>query len=90
MREFIVCAAIHNPEEKDMAGNPLIHCGLRHAFILWQGKHVSRRQSHQGFLTNKNRYVDRIEAMNIAINANQVLYEKLNNPRIGLFSEDLY
>jgi len=88
--EFIVCAAICNPERFDLTGEPLIHCGLRHAFILWQGKYVSRMQAHQGFLTNKNRFVNRIEAMEIALNQKQVDYDKLQNPKIGLFSEDLY
>lgn len=89
-KEYIICAAIHNPEEKDMAGNPLIYCGLRHANILWQGKQISRKLQHQGFITNKGRFVDRKEALKIAIKANQVNEEKLGNPRIGLFSEDLY
>lgn len=42
----------------------------------------------QGFLTNKRRFVERIEAMNIAIASGQVVESELNNPRIGLFSED--
>lgn len=88
--ERIICAAIHNPEEKDLAGNPLIHCGLRHAFILWQGEYVSRKPQHQGFLTNKNRFVDRKEALEIAINARQCKWDELHNYQIGLFSEDIY
>jgi hypothetical protein len=44
----------------------------------------------QGFLTNTNRFVDRQEAMKIAILSGQVLESKLINPRVGLFSEDLY
>ena len=44
----------------------------------------------QGFMTNKNRFVDRNEAMLIAIKSFQVKEEDLYNPRIGLFSEDLY
>lgn len=47
-------------------------------------------ESIQGFLTNKDRFVDRLEAMDIAIKAGQVEKENLGNPRIGLFSEDLY
>lgn len=46
--------------------------------------------SIQGFLTNTNRFVDRIEALKIAIEQNQVDENDLGNPRIGLFSEDLY
>lgn len=44
----------------------------------------------QGFLTSHNRFVDRLEAMQIAIDQNQVKEENLYNPLIGLFSEDLY
>lgn len=47
-------------------------------------------KSTQGFLTNKNRFVDRKEALKIAIEADQVDKDKLGNPMIGLFSEDLY
>lgn len=90
MQERIICAAIHDPDRKDLAGNPLIHCGLRHAYILWQGKDVSRRPQHQGFLTNKNRFVDRKEALDIALKADQCVYKNLHNRTIGLFSEDIY
>lgn len=89
-REYILCSAIHNPDEKDIAGEPLIYCGLRHNNILWQSKKVSRRLKHQGFLTNKGRFVNRKEALEIAFNENQVHERDLKNPNIGLFSEDLY
>jgi len=90
MKEYILCAAIHNPEDRDDAGYPLIYCGHRHCNVLWQSKKVSRRPSHQGFLTNAGRFVDRKEGLEIAIKANQVDETKLGNPIIGLFSEDLY
>lgn len=47
-------------------------------------------ESEQGFMTSENRFVDRTEAMEIAIKAGQVLRNFLSNPMIGLFSEDLY
>jgi hypothetical protein len=84
--EKILCAAIHNPEEKDMAGKPLIYCGFRHANILWQSVNVSRNPFHQGFLTNKGRFVSRKEAAVIAIKSKQV--KKLDS--YELYSEDLY
>lgn len=87
--ERIICAAIHNPDELDMAGEPLIYCGLRHHNILWQGKHVSRNPHHQGFLTNTGRYVGRQEGLTIALLANQVLDMKEVRGDL-LFSEDLY
>lgn len=89
MGEHILCAAIHNPDEKDMANEPLIYCGYRHHNILWQGKHVSRNLYHQGFLTSKGRFVDRKEALMIALEANQV--KDLEGVRgKKLYSEDLY
>lgn len=87
--EFILCAAIHNPEEKDVAGNPLIYAGHRHHNILHQSELISRRLSHQGFLTSFGRFVDRKEAFLIASENNQIVNnfnEKINE----LFSEHLY
>ena len=86
--ETILCAAICNPEEFDMAGKPLIYCGHRHNNILWQGTHVSRNPYHQGFLTSKGRFVDREVAGQIAIAAGQI--KELQYSTTDLFSEDLY
>lgn len=87
MQERIVCAAIHNPKDKDMAGQPLIYCGLRHSNILWQSKNVSRDPYHQGFLTSTGRFVDRKEALKIALDNNQVVGKIIGN---NLYSENLY
>lgn len=43
----------------------------------------------QGFITNTNRWVDRLEALKIAKEANQIITEYANE-NLGLFSEDLY
>ena len=88
-KEKIICAAIHKPGDTDMAGNPLIYCGLRHCNILWQSKLVSRHPYHQGFLTSKGRYVDRTEGLKIALENNQIL--DISEIRgANLYSEDLY
>lgn len=84
----ILCAAICNPEEFDMAGKPLIYCGHRHNNILWQGPHVSRNPYHQGFLTNNGLFVNRNQAAKIAIEAGQITELQYSNT--DLFSEDLY
>jgi hypothetical protein len=47
-------------------------------------------ENEQGFLTSKNRFVERIEAAEIAVRQGQVQSDLLINPLIGLFSEDLY
>lgn len=86
--EYIVCSAIHNPEELDLAGQELIYCGLRHGNILWQGKHVSRNPDHQGFLTSRNRFVNRKEAAEIALACGQI--EELKYFADELDSSDLF
>ena len=86
--ETILCAAICNPEEFDMADKQLIYCGHRHNNILWQGKHVSRNPYHQGFLTNRGRFVSREVAAIIAIEAGQITELQFSDK--DLFSEDLY
>lgn len=88
-KEYILCAAIHNKKDIDMAGKPLIYCGLRHANILWQSDKVSRNPHHQGFLTSKGRFVNREEALIIALENDQVL-DKTQIRGDSLYSEDLY
>lgn len=44
-------------------------------------------ESEQGFVTNKNRFVNRVEAMKIARDANQIIAETTFNE---LYSEDIY
>jgi hypothetical protein len=44
----------------------------------------------EGFMTSNNRFVDRLEAAEIAVKRGQVYRNFLHNPKIGLFSEDLY
>lgn len=74
----------------------IVFCGHRHHNCLYVMVAITGKAQHemgeeiQGFLTNKNRFVDRKEALEIARNAGQVYEEKLGNPLIGLFSEDLY
>lgn len=46
MKERIVCAAIHNPDKKNLKGEPLIYFGLRHSDIEMQSKLVSRNPLH--------------------------------------------
>lgn len=102
-QEYILCAAIWFDDNKKYNLQPLnvdsglVLCGWRHGCIFPQiGGLVRERQElgifekEQGFLTNKNRFVGRLEAAEIAINSGQVQRENLINPMIGLFSEDLY
>ena len=48
------------------------------------------RTEEQGFLTNTDRFVDRLEALEIARKANQLKPDERVNEVIGLYSENLY
>jgi len=70
----------------------MVFCGWRHANCLYQMVLMTGLYQHQageevqGFLTNKNRFVDRKEGLAIAQNAQQVI----TNQDAQLYSEDLY
>lgn len=71
----------------------LVVTGHRHPHCMWTMSSLTGLRSVtpevgeyiQGFLTNKNRFVDREEAAIIAFDAKQITKEKQT-----LFSEDLY
>lgn len=53
-------------------------------------KNLEKHKVIQGFITSYGRFVDRKEAMKIALDCGQVKKEELGNERIGLFSEDIF
>ena len=77
----------------------IVACGLRHhncfyilymmhqrRFLFWTWYDLSyKKKCIQGFLTSKNRFVDRKEATSIAYNAKQVATHETK-----LYSEDLW
>lgn len=72
----------------------IVLCGWRHACIIAQMNALTGLKQYQttevqGFLTNKNKFVNRREAYNIAKAAGQ-LKEWTYSPSGQLFSEDLY
>lgn len=97
--EKILCAAIWYTETTPRAAirpintpGGVVLCGFRHGDIISQvlpltGKrHFGLGKHIQGFLTNKNRFVNRREAAIIHIaNGHSLKYHSLE-----LFSEDLY
>ncbi len=98
MKEYILCSAIWFDDGKEYLFQPLninigfVLCGFRHCSIFPQlGGLVRDRQAigifekEQGFLTNKNRFVDREEAAKLAFESDQISKE-LDR----LYSEDLY
>lgn len=71
----------------------LVFCGHRHPHCIYTKcsitglRDAESGENEQGFLTSKNRFVDREEGMKIAVAANQVS-EDISHRQ--LFSEDLY
>lgn len=85
-KEYILIAAVQHGEE--------IHLGFRHSDILSKFQCADTKCNLplvQGFLTSKNRFVQRFEAYQIALEAGQVEKSELKgiHHRI-LISEDLY
>lgn len=92
-KEKILCAAIHFYDGKKHPHQPvetgIVMCGKTHAHIFSQiaafvGNVRERREEgwnevEQGFLTTKNRFVDRVEGKSIAIQAGQIAEDYPNN-----------
>lgn len=85
MSETIIAAAIKSDDGETIYSLP---APKRHHHILHEffGK-VSLDVTDQGFLTNSGRFVDRKEALSIAISSGQI---KSGNWPHRLFSEDLW
>lgn len=95
-KEYILCAAIRRVEprecqpyhrgQNDICG---IEIGYRHHDIYqrFRDGSVSKKIEDQGFYTSRGRFVERREAMDIAVECGQV-DERLKGR--DLFSEDLY
>jgi hypothetical protein len=98
--EKIICSAIWYKDLNTPRFNPInikmgiVFCGHRHPHCLHQmiamtGKRQCEAGDEvQGFLTNKNRFVDREEGAKIALSSKQI--EKLKYSKRLLYSEDLY
>lgn len=98
--EYIICAAIHYPDiPVKLKHNPnniqtgVVLCGRRHHNIIELASISIPRlltlTSIQGFITSHNRFVDRIEALNIAKQADQIV-DTGQIKGSQLYSEDLY
>lgn len=72
----------------------IVLCGWRHSNCLYQMVAITGLRSAtagenvEGFLTNLNRFVDRVEGAQIALQCGQIDKLKFNSKM--LFSEDLY
>jgi len=100
MEERIICSAIWFDDDIARANQNVfsgfVVAGLRHSDCyrtasVFDPEHKYKKyRNEQGFLTSENRFVNRKEALSIAISARQVNKKELHNQLIGLFSEDLY
>ena len=102
--ERIICAAIHckNGMKSESFGpaniySGIVISGLRHndcisIVIALSLENPTQIEIVQGFITNKNRFVDRYEAYEIAKREKQLhpKYENFKGDEAILFSEDLY
>jgi hypothetical protein len=98
-KEYILCSAIWYQDGLEYVHQPkniksgLVICGRRHHNCIATRTAVTEInrlcKNVQGFLTNTDRFVDRMVGMEIAYQAGQVSYEVWNTNK-QLFSEDLY
>ncbi len=93
MREFIICAAIrHDDTGKIYYGHRHNHCfDASNNELSWtmNRQEISKVKITQGFITNLNRFVDRKEALIIAL-ANDQILDKNDIQGDKLYSENLY
>lgn len=95
LKEYILCAAIKLMGMNN--NNTAVISGFRHVDIIIQLNKLGISLDYQGdsdmechwmgFLTSKNRFVNRSEAYKIALEANQIEEKELSSL---LISEDLY
>jgi len=103
MSEKIMCSAIHYNDGFEYENEPVktgfIILGRRHKDCNRTLNRVSFLQSRflstviQGFMTDRNRFVDRNEAFTIAKNNNQIwhhIFDTGTDPEVGLTSEDIF
>lgn len=93
--EYIICAAIHFKDDLKYNHQPrniesgFVICGRRHHNCFMSKKILEfsevKGTAIQGFLTSKDRFIDRKEGGEIAFKTGQIIYETN-----CLFSEDLY
>lgn len=92
-KEFIICAAIrHEDTGKIYYGHRHNHClEASNGELSWKlsREEITKIKRTQGFITSTNRFVEREEALLIALANNQVLdVTQLRGKQ--LYSEDLY
>ena len=93
--EKIICAAIYYNDYTKHHHQPtnintgFVICGYRHCSILSAAYALcasKQLEKVEGFLTNRNRFLDRADAKIVAMQSGQIRETKFNE----LYSEDLY
>lgn len=104
--EYIICAANHYDDGIEHVHQPkniktgFVICGQRHHNCIYTFSLIYKELNEetykimnteiQGFLTNTNRFVDRLEALEITKHNGRLLHGEPVNEKIGLYSENLY
>jgi len=100
--ERIICSAVwykelptpvHRPTNVDVG---MVFCGHRHPHCMHNMIAITGKRSVtpecgeyvQGFLTDTNRFIDRVEGAKIALACGQI--KELEYSKTKLYSEDLY
>lgn len=95
-KEHILCSAVWFQDGKEHPHQPknvekgFVVCGMRHHNVFTTCGILGYQEKEcniQGFLTSKDRFVNRKEAKRIAEEAGQIISENVGDL---LFSEDLY
>jgi hypothetical protein len=100
-QEYILCSAIHYEDGKIYEHQPkniksgIVVAGRRHHNCILTAKYLSNeslklKEKVQGFITNTDRFVDRIEVFQIAKKTNQFLLEETVHKTEFLYSEDVW
>ncbi len=100
-QEYIICSAIHYPNHTTQSVHKpkniqsgLVLCGRRHHNIIIIYHELTGLKTGegtiQGFLTSKDRFVTREEAVPIALAANQIPFNRDVLDKKQLYSEDIY
>lgn len=87
IEEKIVACAFRDPEDGGIFLSRTCHAEIFRIFHQMGDKQIGHR-CEQGFITNLNRFVDRKEALKIAVAANQELHKWCNTDE--LYSEDIF
>ncbi len=96
--EIVICSAIRLPNGKIFRGHRHPDCiKTAYEFVVWNGginpgdHHWNSSMSYdQGFITSRNRYVDREEALKIQLAAGIKSACHSDYRKNQLYSEDLY